>query len=239
MSRARLHLLAPDLGDVLEHVGAVHLGVQDRAALAAGAGDDVHVDALARRTSRWRRRPCSTRRRGGRARASGGGRWRAGSQACGPCYLSGRPRRTVASPSWRTRTRRGPRCSSVATAPGDRVAGWRVIVVTVAARGRRPGLAGLGGDRPRQPGRRRRRRVASTSKSVHRVDATVAGPGARPRRRRHLPAARHAAGPLRGRRATGSAWTPRPAGRRRCAVRTERRATTVEVVGCTARQTAR
>ena len=41
-----LHLLAPDLGHVLEHVGAVHLRVQDRAALAAGAGDDVDVDAL-------------------------------------------------------------------------------------------------------------------------------------------------------------------------------------------------
>ena len=39
-----LHLVAADLGDVLQHVGAVHRGVQDRAALAAGAGDDVHVD---------------------------------------------------------------------------------------------------------------------------------------------------------------------------------------------------
>ena len=41
-----LHLLATDRGDVLEHVGPVHLGVQDRAALAAGAGHDVDVDPL-------------------------------------------------------------------------------------------------------------------------------------------------------------------------------------------------
>jgi hypothetical protein len=41
-----LHLTAPDLGHVLEDVGALHLGVQDRAALATGAGHDVHVDAL-------------------------------------------------------------------------------------------------------------------------------------------------------------------------------------------------
>ena len=41
-----LHLLAADLGDVLEDVGPVHLRVEDRAALAAGAGRDVDVDAL-------------------------------------------------------------------------------------------------------------------------------------------------------------------------------------------------
>ena len=41
-----VHLLAPDLGDVLQDVGAVHLGVEHRAALAAGAGGDVDVDAL-------------------------------------------------------------------------------------------------------------------------------------------------------------------------------------------------
>ena len=41
-----LHLLAAHLGDVLEDLGAVHLRVEDRAALTTGAGDDVDVDAL-------------------------------------------------------------------------------------------------------------------------------------------------------------------------------------------------
>jgi hypothetical protein len=41
-----LHLLAADLGDVLQDVGPVHLRVQDRAAFAAGTGGDVHVDSL-------------------------------------------------------------------------------------------------------------------------------------------------------------------------------------------------
>ena len=41
-----LHLLAADLGDVGQHVGPVHLRVEDRAALAAGARHHVHVDAL-------------------------------------------------------------------------------------------------------------------------------------------------------------------------------------------------
>ena len=59
-------------------------------------------------------------------------------------------------------------------------------------------------------------------KSVHRVDATVAGPGARPRQRRHLPAAgqRRRTTPWSG--STGSRRrTPRPAGEdRRRATRT-------------------
>jgi hypothetical protein len=41
-----VHLLAPDLGDVLEHVGTVHLRVEDRAALATGAGRHVDVHAF-------------------------------------------------------------------------------------------------------------------------------------------------------------------------------------------------
>jgi hypothetical protein len=41
-----VHLLAADLGDVLPDLWTVHLGVEHGAALAAGAGDDVDVDAL-------------------------------------------------------------------------------------------------------------------------------------------------------------------------------------------------
>ena len=41
-----LHLLPPDLVDVLEDARAVHLGVEDRAALTAGAGRDMDVHAL-------------------------------------------------------------------------------------------------------------------------------------------------------------------------------------------------
>ena len=41
-----VHLLAAHLADVLEDVGPVHLGVEDRPALAARAGGDVDVDAL-------------------------------------------------------------------------------------------------------------------------------------------------------------------------------------------------
>jgi hypothetical protein len=41
-----VHLLAAHRGHVLEHVRAVHLGVQNGAALATGAGDDVYVDPL-------------------------------------------------------------------------------------------------------------------------------------------------------------------------------------------------
>src|SRR4029079_13817125 len=41
-----LHLLATHLGDVGGDVGTVHLGDEDRAALAGGVGDDLHVDPL-------------------------------------------------------------------------------------------------------------------------------------------------------------------------------------------------
>ncbi len=41
-----VHLLPADLGDVGEHLGPVHLRVEHRTTLAAGAGDHVHVDAL-------------------------------------------------------------------------------------------------------------------------------------------------------------------------------------------------
>ena len=43
---SRLHLLSANGGHVREHVGAIHLRVQDRAALATRAGDHVHVDPL-------------------------------------------------------------------------------------------------------------------------------------------------------------------------------------------------
>ena len=42
-----VHLLAADLGRCSQHVGAVHLRVEDRAALAAGAGGDHDVDPSA------------------------------------------------------------------------------------------------------------------------------------------------------------------------------------------------
>jgi hypothetical protein len=42
-----VHLLAPDLGDVVLDVLAVlEGGVEDAAPLAAGAGDDEHIDTL-------------------------------------------------------------------------------------------------------------------------------------------------------------------------------------------------
>ncbi len=70
-------------------------------------------------------------------------------------------------------------------------------------------------------------------RSVHRIDATVRGPGPRPRQRRHLSAAGQRTGPLGGR------GEPVPRGRLDRpgddgdTVRTERRAITVEVVDCT------
>ncbi len=42
----RVHLLPADLGDVREHVRAVHVRIQDRAALTTGTGGDHHVDAF-------------------------------------------------------------------------------------------------------------------------------------------------------------------------------------------------
>ena len=62
---------AADLGDVRRgRLGSVHLRVEDAAALAAGAGDDHDLDALGDVAGPSSPRPCSTRRRGGRARPS-------------------------------------------------------------------------------------------------------------------------------------------------------------------------
>ena len=40
------HLRDPDVVDVLQDLGTVHRRVQDRTALAAGAGDDEYLSAL-------------------------------------------------------------------------------------------------------------------------------------------------------------------------------------------------
>ena len=112
-----------------EDVGPVHLRVEDRPALAAGAGDDVDVDPLARRTSRSTPRPCSTRRRGGRARASAGARrgaaagaWRHGRPVLGVHDWRGE-RRTAPSPTGTARRALAPAaCWSIG---GRRARRWR------------------------------------------------------------------------------------------------------------------
>ena len=70
----RVHLRAADGREVGQHVGVVlQPRIEDGSPLPAGARDDVHVDALRARSGPSWPRPCSTRRRGGRAPPSSAG----------------------------------------------------------------------------------------------------------------------------------------------------------------------
>ncbi len=130
---------AREVGDDL---WAVHRGVEDVAELTAGAGDDEHVDAFAGRSAPSSPRPCSTRRRGARARPSAaalGRPWRPFCQAIldAPSHEIAGPRSTACAPrTWRRSSRsdrgraargacRARRAARRRQPPTSRRASWR------------------------------------------------------------------------------------------------------------------
>ena len=97
-----VHLLPADLGDVRQHVGPVHVRVEDRAALAARCRSRPSPPRPRPRSAPSWPHPCWTRRRGGRARAAAAavrhGRRRAGGPRSRPVIVP-RRRRGVSRPS--------------------------------------------------------------------------------------------------------------------------------------------